>query len=581
MKTWADYGISFRGSGIEVYTTCPKCSSERKRQNQRKPCLSVNTEKEVWFCHHCGWAGSLQKGADKNRTASHWQAPEYIRPAYDNSKGLSETAIAWFEQRGIPQHVLERNKITSGQVFMPQVGDFVNAIQFPFYRGGQCINIKHRDHRKNFRLEGKAERILYGMDDMGEMTVIVEGEMDKLALETAGVLNVVSVPDGAPAPEAKNYNNKFDFLENCKAELEKVEMFVIAVDTDEPGRKLEEELVHRLGKHRCAIVRWPHGCKDANDVLLKHGPDALANFIYTAEPPPIEGVVRVRDIMERLERFYEKGGEPGLELKDWPEFSQHYKVALGEWTVVTGIPGHGKSEFLDAMLIHLAEEHGWTFGIYSPENDGLEQHISKLLEKISRKPFRGISGYGFNGIDRMSQDEMLNAAHWLDEHFLFLDIENEDNITLDRILDLTKEMIYQHGLKGLVIDPWNEVEHQRPAHLTETEYTAQCLSKIKNFVKRNRIHVWVVAHPTKMQKITRGDKEQYPVPRLYDISGSSNWYNKAFNGLSVWRDAATDDPVQVHVQKIKQKKNGKVGYVLFKYDKFTGRYSEVPKPKLF
>jgi twinkle protein len=582
LKTWSDFNISVpnRG-GAERYTVCPQCSHERKKQNQKKPCLSVNVDEGIWFCHHCNWSGTLKQGVDRGKYTPTWDKPEFIKPRYDEQMGLTEQTIQYFAKRGITQDVLQRNRITTGRVFMPQVDDWVNAIQFPFLRDGQVVNTKYRDHQKNFRLEGRAEIILYGLDDIGELTVIVEGEIDKLSLEMAGISYCVSVPHGAPSPKSRDYSSKFDFLERCKNELEKVEQFVIAVDSDPPGRRLEEELVHRLGKHRCAIVRWPAGIKDANEMLLKYGPDELANLIYNAEPPPIEGVVRVRDIASRMERFYENGGEPGFEFPDMPTFSQHYKVALGEWTVVTGIPGHGKSEFLDYLVMSLCVHHDWVVGIYSPENDGLEQHISKLLEKHVRKPFRSPDGYGFDGVSRMGPQERQAGEWWLDQHFLFLDIEQEDNMTLDRILELTKEMIFQHGLKGLIIDPWNEVEHERPAHLTETEYTAKCLSKIKNFVKRNRIHIWVVAHPTKMQKITKGDKEMYPVPRLYDISGSSNWYNKAFNGLSVWRDATTNDPVQVHVQKIKQKKNGKVGMVRFNYDTLTGRYTEVKPINIF
>ncbi len=45
-----------------------------------------------------------------------------------------------------------------------------------------------------------AEKILFGLDDIAGQpeVIIVEGEMDKLAFEEAGFLNVVSVPDGAP-----------------------------------------------------------------------------------------------------------------------------------------------------------------------------------------------------------------------------------------------------------------------------------------------------------------------------------------------------------------------------------------------
>ncbi|MFQ5443313.1 MAG: toprim domain-containing protein [Nitrospinales bacterium] len=136
-----------------------------------------------------------------------------------------------------------------------------------------------------------AEKVLYGLDDLNaEMTVIVEGEMDKLALEVAEVPNAVSVPDGAPAAGTKNYSSKFDFLETCKTALDSVKRFVIAVDSDGPGKVLEQELARRLGYGRCFRVVWPEGSKDANAVLLRHGAEVLGDCIDEAQPFPREGV---------------------------------------------------------------------------------------------------------------------------------------------------------------------------------------------------------------------------------------------------------------------------------------------------
>ena len=570
MKTWADFGITVpnRG-GAERYTTCPQCSSARKKANQKKPCLSLNVEKELWHCHHCGWSGTLKSGVYKRRGDLHWQAPEYWRPNYDAYKGLSDQAIEWFTKRGISKEVLTRNGITTGPVFMPQDDDFTNTIQFPYYRQGQCINIKYRDHHKHFRMEGNCELIFYGLDDRDEtMTVIVEGELDKLALETAGIKNCVSVPHGAPAPDSKNYSSKFDFLDNCKEEIAQVKCFVLAVDNDPPGQRLQEELLHRLGSGKCAIAHWPPDCKDANEVLLKHGAETLLTCIYDAEPPPIEGTIRVKDIMDRLETLYEKGLSPGIEL-GWLNLKNLYKVSQGEWTLITGIPGHGKSEFLDALLVDLAQNHDWTFVIYSPENFPMEAHVAKLLEKKLAKPFRGPEFY------KMELSELRSAAAWANNHFVFLNPE-ERNLGIDALLNLTQSVILRDGARGLVIDPWNELEHQRPSHLTETEYINQTLTRIRRFSRTHNIHTWIVAHPTKLQKDKNG---QYPVPTPYDVSGGAHWNNQADNILSVWRDRSVrDSPVQIHIQKIRFKKNGRLGMAHLVYDTLTGQFKDSTIP---
>jgi twinkle protein len=568
-KDYSDFGIDLpSGSGTERYTTCPQCSKDRKRGSQKKPCLSVNVDKQVWRCHHCGWAGSLSQGAHRGNPA--WQAPTYFPPTYNPSQGLSEQALQWFTKRGIPESVVRRNQITTGKTYMPQVGEFVNTIQFPFLRKGEVVNIKHRDHHKNFRMEGGAERLFYGLDDIDEgMTVVVEGEMDKLAIETSGITACISVPDGAPAADTKNYSSKFDFMESAKDLLDKVKQFVIAVDSDAPGRRLEEELLHRFGRHRCALVRWPVDCKDANDVLMKLGSEALLLLIVNAEPPPIEGVVRVNDLHDSIDRLYHEGMPPGLN-PGWPDLYPFYRISQGEFTVVTGIPGHGKSEFLDGLMVNMANNHDWVFGIFSPENHPIELHIAKLIEKKVGKPF----AHGSHWV-RMNPEEMAAAREWVNLHFHFIQPKNVDVPTLDETLELAESLVLREGIKGLVIDPWNELNHDRPSYVTETEHISRCLSKLRHFTRRQQLHTWVIAHPTKLEKNAKGD---YPVPTPYDISGGANWRNKADNAISVYRPnlEESNGTVQVHVQKIRFKKNGRPGRCDFVYDTLSGRFKDSP-----
>ena len=526
----------------------------------------MNLDKEVWFCHHCGWTGTLKGGVDRSRHEANWRRPEYLTPTYASDKGLSDKARAWLHQRGITDKVIERNGLTSGQAFMPQADAFVETIQFPFRRGGQTVNVKYRDADKNFRQEGRAEKVFYGLDDLAEYTVIVEGEIDKLSLEVAGIPACVSVPEGAPPSEAKNYASKFDFLANCEKEMAAVKTWAIAVDSDACGKKLEAELLHRLGRDRCVLVRWPEGCKDANETLLAHGIDGVLEAVYSAEPPPIQGAVYVRDILDRVELYRQRGMDPGLPLS-WDGFHSLYRVAPGQFTVVTGIPGHGKSEFLDAMLMDLAEKHDWTMAVYSPENFPLEQHVAKLLEKRVRKPFRGY------GMLNMKAEECRQGALWLNDRFVFINPPDEQE-TLDGVLGIAKQLILRNGVRGLVIDPWNQLEHAKPAGLRDDEYLSMCLTRLLKFARANQIHLWVVAHPTKLLR-EKGAKTD-PVPTAYDISGGAQWRNKADNILCVWRDIGVDDGVvHVHVQKIKFKKDGRPGLARFVYDRATGIYQDV------
>jgi len=564
LKDYKDFGIEIRGSATgEVYTTCPECSHTRKKRKAK--CLSVNTDKQVWVCHHCGWKGSLKEGADKSRII-HWAKPRYIKPQEKPKADLPDNVIEWFGNRGITQDVIIRNKIGYSSVYMPQVEDFVNAIYFPYYRDGQLINRKYRDGKKHFRMEAGAERVLYGLDDIEDVLIIVEGEMDKLSFDVAGATSCVSVPDGAPMPETKDYSSKFDFLESAAEKLESVEKFLIAVDNDEAGIRLEEELIRRLGKERCLKVKFPDGCKDANETLINYGIEILQECLATASPYPINGVFNPDSVMDRIVNLYDKGWEKGVST-GWSSLNEFYTVRPGEFTVVTGMPNSGKSNWLDCLTVNLAKEQGWSFAIFSPENQPVEDHMARMMEKYAEIPF----GEGIT--KRMTEKERDDSARWVAQHYEWILPEDDADWSLETILDVAKQLVYRKGIRGLIIDPWNEIEHMRPNNLSETEYISQALKKIRQFGRYHNIHIWIVAHPSKLYRETNGN---YPVPTLYDISGSAHWRNKADNGVIVYRDFSQEnDQVEIHVQKIRFRQIGKLGADVLTYKRTTATYMEL------
>lgn len=567
MKEFSDFGIEIPpGRSGEVATTCPKCSRERK--NAKARCLSVNTDKEVWHCNHCGWAGTLMQGEDRKSNPFEFVPKRYFKPAYNPAPPDTDQSrmMKWFSDRGIPANIIALNQITTNTVWMPQVETEVKAIQFPYFRNGECINIKSRDHQKHFRMESGAERIFYGMDMViGETLIIVEGEIDKLSVEAAGFNNCVSVPDGAPAPNTKDYTSKFVFLESCEEWLKQFTKIILAVDADEPGKKLEEELSRRLGRDRCFQIQWPEGIKDANELLCRDGASRLAQAINDAFPYPVQGLYEVKSFLPQIKRLYDNGMERGAKT-GWGNVDDFINFSTGQWTVVTGIPGHGKSEWLDALMVNLSHKYGWTFAVFSPENQPLEMHFQKLAEKYIGKPFFGTQ--------RMDKQDLIKAAQWIDGRFSFI-LPDADDLSVDSVLRLGKAAVNRKGVKGLVVDPWNELDHSRAPNLTETEYISQCLSKIRRFARDNSVHIFLVAHPTKLKK----EKDEqgnmvYMPPTPYDISGSSHWRNKADNAITVYRkdSAEKNSVVEIHIQKVRFKNNGKPGIAELQYEYLTGRF---------
>ena len=556
-----EYGINISGkSGTEIKTICPQCSHTRKKKSQ--PCLNVNTETGLFHCWHCDWSGKATDGA---RTSMYIKPSiPYAKPKYQAPK-IDEKVLIWFDSRGISERVLIRNKIGSGKAWMPQLQAEASCIMFPYYRGDEVVNIKYRDGKKNFKMEAGAERILYGLNDVAERTVICEGELDKLAIEEAGIKACVSVPDGAPAVNTKNFSNKFDFL-NAK-ELEKVKQWVIAVDNDAPGNCLRDELIRRFGAENCLVVTWPDGCKDANDVLVTYEGDVLAKILSEAAPLPIVGVFTASELASDLYDLYEGGIQRGVST-GWQDMDEFYTVLPGQLNVVTGIPGHGKSEWVDALSVNIAHLHGWRIAFYSPENYPISFHVAKLAEKYVGKPFNE------GRTQRMSKIEFVDSMDWIDNYVRWIMPEAP---SLNEIIAKASALVTRDGIRMLVIDPWNEVEHDRPSGMSETEYISLALSKLRKFARNHDVAVFVIAHPKLMLKDKDGN---YPIPNPYDISGSANWRNKADNCLTVWRNLADENAmVEVHIQKIKFKVVGKLGLVDFTYDKVTGRYHDTKPSK--
>lgn len=289
----------------------------------------------------------------------------------------------------------------------------------------------------------------------------------------------------------------------------------------------------------------------------------------TERAPTIRGAIEYLDAVESL---WAAGLPPGAKT-GWPSVDKHYTVCPGQLSIITGWPGAGKSEWLDALMVNLSRQ-GWKFAVFSAENMPVEVHISKLIEKLSGMPF----GAGPNA--RVPQDAIAEYCDELTQSFRFISPRN-DCLSLRRVLETAQDwLLIDDGRKaGMIIDPWNEIEHWRDRAISETEYISQSLSFVRNWARANNVHVWIVAHP---QKVPR-DNGKLPVPRPDMISGSMHWWNKADCAIAVWRDPEQPEArsVDVIVQKVRFKHIGKPGVITLNYDRVTGRYSEQSRPELY
>lgn len=282
----------------------------------------------------------------------------------------------------------------------------------------------------------------------------------------------------------------------------------------------------------------------------------------------LAALVDAQSLIDEAASLYAGGGLKRGDSTGWRALDACYTVAPGQWTAITGIPGSGKSEFLDAMLVNLAEAGDWEFCLYSPENYPTSTHLVKLVEKRVRKPFSA----DHPGEPRMTLGEFRKAAAWVAEHFFWIE---PDLKAPDAMIEQGLRF-RQRGKKfGIVLDPWNTLDHQR-GQLNETDYVSFILTEVTKLARTSKAHVWLVVHPVKLPRNKDGTR---PVPTPYDMSGSAHWYNKSDNILTVHRDQTdhASQNVEIHVQKIRFKHIGKAGRAVdLKYAHATGRYFEAP-----
>jgi twinkle protein len=539
---YSDYNINipYNKTTGEVQTTCPSCSHERKKKTDK--CLSVNLDKQTWFCHHCSYKGALGKIVKT----------EYKVPQWANKTQLSNDVVRYFESRKISQPTLLKYKITEGLEWMPKSAKEINTIQFNYFRDSQLVNVKYRGKDKEFKLFKDGELILYNLDnvhDKTEVLFIVEGEIDCLTFLECGILNVVSVPNGA------NLNsNKMDYISNSWDKISHVKKFVIAVDNDAAGLQLRKDLSHRLGLHKCSYLEF-EGYKDANDFYKANDINTFRKSCENIQDFPLEGVFTIQDIYQDLENLYFNGLEKGIGID---LFGFNLQFVKGYITTITGIPGHGKSDFLDFICLKLLKHGGWKGCFYSPENKPTELHVSKMIRKVM--------GKAWEGHYKVSPKEISQASAILNENIWF--VKPEKDFTIETMLDRIRQLKDKHGIDYFVIDAWNKLEHRRGGK-SETDYVGETLDKIGLFCETENIHAFIVVHPTKMRK--QKDSAKYEIPTLYDCSGSANFFNKSDNGISVYRDFETQQ-TQVIINKVKFSHWGEVGSISLNYDVPSGRY---------
>jgi len=549
---WNDIQVSGSKSGNKK-ALCPNCSHTRKKKTDK--CMSVSFSLGKAYCFNCG-AVSFE---DDNRQSYTEKVYELPKQDWQNFTALSDALVKWCEEvRGIRQSTLMDFGITEEKQYIPQVQKEQNCIVFNYFESGVLVNKKYRDGRKNFTQSKGGKPIFYNINSVvgAEKVYIVEGEFDVLAMYQSGVKSVISLPSGA--------NDNDDYWTNSNEYLSDVKRFVIAVDTDEKGLIIREKIAHRLGKYRCSFIEWKG--KDANDDLLSGN---ILESIKNEKTFPVTGTYNAFDLSTQINELYQNGVPKTIAPQKtcFGKLGDIFSTLSGQMTVVTGIPSHGKSNFLEWYVLNLIDEFELKASFFSPEHSPMEMHMANFIQKAVGKPFYA----DIDNVAKCTPDDIQRFIEWSKERLYLTGGGTGEVVDWDWLLEKFKEQLFNFGINIFVVDAWNKV--QMPKGLSGKDGIDQTLTRITAFCQQNNVQVYLVAHPTKMKKNERG---QYELPQLYDVSGSADFRNQTHNGFSIYRhfgESADEQSTDFFNLKTKFSFQGKINdCVKFRYHMPSGRY---------
>lgn len=274
--------------------------------------------------------------------------------------------------------------------------------------------------------------------------------------------------------------------------------------------------------------------------------------------------------LDELEDHRKNGVPEGIST-GWPHMDNNFTILKGQLNIVSGYPGMGKSEWVENIACNLVVDQSWVIMVYAPESHPASKHMRSLVEKIVGKQM--VNDYN---TEVMDESELSGAVFDIDKKFRLLSADDKD-YNFDEILTLI-EKIKASGrpLDMVIIDPFNELESHRPPGMSETDYIGICLKKARRLARRLDVSLWIVCHPAKPAQ--KNKNNSYDPPTMYDLAGSSHWFNKSDNAFIVHRFDYANAMATVFVKKIKNRHYGELGEVEFEFVPSCGRFKK-PEPQ--
>jgi twinkle protein len=431
----------------------------------------------------------------------------------------------YFQTRGISKETIDycdvRQDENGNAVF--NYYDTNDVLTMVKYRPSHKIN---RGENKTWCQKGAdTTPLLFNMNriNTSKPLLITEGEADTMAAIESGYINSVSVPLGA---------GNFHWIEECWDWLEQFDSIIICSDNDEPGIKMQKEVVYRLGSWRCKTVNIPLSfkkedgvrikVKDLNEVLYYWGKEKVIELILCATDTPVDSVLDFSDIknidLDNIDGIYT--GFKDLDRK-------LMKLFYGSFNIVTGVNGSGKSSFLSQIICQSLEQNKnvWMYSGELP-NFQSKNWINYILAGQRNVVEKQVNGTEFWKVTNQAQYQM--NKHYKGKLYIYKDGYSH------KVPDLLKSMIdsiRKYGAKLVVIDNLTSVNleaNEKNRWNKQEEFVTQCI----DIAKKYNVAVILVCHPHKIETMRRLSK--------MDIQGISSIIDLAHRIISLYRVTAED-----------------------------------------
>lgn len=551
--------IRFRNkTSKKARSVCPACGPMRDHPSD--PSVAWDLESGIGYCHHCHARFKIDSNPDVfEHNYGAYRRTDEAHPTDMRSHllPLDTETVQYLAHRGISEEVAVAAGICSRRTW--RGSSWLHWVAFPFYNErGRIVNVQYKladIQQKEFMLEPGAQLIPWNIgciyEDRGsEPLYVTEGMIDALALMQCGYKYVVSVPNGAGS-NMSVFGHYRDVIER------KFSYIVFAGDTDEKGQDLADNFTKYFSTKDVCLVMWDNAdrcSKDADDVLMKHGADAVRSCVGDAEMEKSRFIKMAMSNEKELDSLYENGIPTGVGIQ-LEGFDDIIRFQEGNLMLVTGYPGSGKSTFVNYIVMSLLRIYQWKTLFFSPEKQPQHFHEAELVSIVTGKDFGRVN---------VPSEEYAAAKDFIRNRIMFIEEEVSDP---DFIVALAHRAVRCMGIKVLVVDPFVYLDMPMAPGVSESQKIAEVLKKLIFTTRQLKIFVILVAHPRKPS----GDGPA--VPSLYEVSGSASFYNFCDSGIIMERLKSGDNLVKITCGKARRPYNGALGECQLAYDVTCGRYT--------